>query len=275
MDLTPRQANGHTMVLMHGKNFASNYWEPTAEALAEAGFRVLMIDQIGFGKSSKPENYQFSLQTLANNTLLLLKSLDLGSYTLIGHSMGGMLAIRFALMYPEKLEKLVLINPIGLEDWKLSVPYHTVDELYHQELHNSVDLMREKMRVSYFGNQWKPEYDRLLEIQTGWMKSYDYTRTAWLAALTTDMIFTQPVVYELNHLHVPTLFVIGMRDRTAIGTSWVSENVASRLGDYATLGKKAQHMISGSSLVEVPNAGHLPQVDNFVLVRDAILKFLK
>ena len=114
MELVPTKMNGHTVVLLHGKMFASNYWEPMAEALAESGFRVIMIDQIGFGKSSKPENYQFSLQTLAFNTQLLLKSLNVTSYSMIGHSMGGMLAARYALMYPEHLEKLILINPLGL-----------------------------------------------------------------------------------------------------------------------------------------------------------------
>ncbi|WP_252499309.1 alpha/beta fold hydrolase, partial [Escherichia coli] len=44
--------------------------------------------------------------------------------SVIGHSMGGMLATRYALLYPRQVERLVLVNPIGLEDWKaLGVPW--------------------------------------------------------------------------------------------------------------------------------------------------------
>ena len=131
------------------------------------------------------------------------------------------------------------------------------------------------MKVNYFAGQWRPEYERLIEIPMGWMKSYDYTRTAWIAALTTEMLVTEPVVYELNRIRVPTLLVIGQRDRTAIGKPWSPAVVSDRLGDYAVLGKRAQKLIPGSTLVEIPGAGHLPQVENFTAVRDAILKHLK
>ncbi len=275
MDLRPTNTNGHTVVLLHGKNFGSNYWEPIAEAMAQEGFRVIMIDQIGFGKSSKPESYQFTFHALAINTHELLKSLGIKNYAVVGHSMGGMLAIRFALMFPGAVEKLVLINPLGLEDWRLTVPYHSVEENYHQELYASPDSIRDDMRANYFAGEWRPEYDRLTEIAVGWMKSPDYNQIAWEAALTSDMIFTQPVLYELSKIVTSTLLVIGIKDRTAIGKKWVSEAAAQKLGDYVALGRKAQRLIPRAQLVEVGNAGHLPQVQNFVKVRDAMTNFLK
>jgi len=274
MDLNPARPNGQTVVLLHGKNFGSNYWEQIAEALAEKGFRVIMPDQVGFGKSSKPQVYQFSLHALSENTQGLLKSLGLKKYAVVGHSMGGMLAIRFALMYPKQTEKLVLLNPLGLEDWRLSVPYQTVDELYHQELHSSPESLRTYMRANYFGGEWRPEYDRLTEISVGWMKSPDYNQIAWVSALTTDMIFTQPVIYEIAKISVPTLLVIGQRDRTALGKAWISEDTAKKLGDYPTLGRKAQRQIPGALLIEIASAGHIPQIENFVKVRDALFVFL-
>ena len=55
MDVAPVGAsNGRTVVLLHGRNFPSSYWEPTIKALTEAGYRVIAPDQIGFGKSSNP-----------------------------------------------------------------------------------------------------------------------------------------------------------------------------------------------------------------------------
>lgn len=107
------------VTLLHGKNFNGAYWQQTAKYLQSLGFGVLIPDQIGFGKSSKPVNYQYSFASLAANTHALLRALNIDETIVVGHSMGGMLASRFALLFPEATEKLVLINPIGLENYLL------------------------------------------------------------------------------------------------------------------------------------------------------------
>src|SRR5579863_7531114 len=124
-------SNGRTAVLLHGKNFCSATWEQTIAALSAAGYRVIAPDQIGFCASTKPAHYQYSFQQLATNTRALLQRLGISRITLIGHSTGGMLAARYALMFPREVEQLVLVNPIGLEDWKaLGVPSRTIDQWY-------------------------------------------------------------------------------------------------------------------------------------------------
>src|SRR5262245_7460687 len=60
MDVAPATANGHVVMLLHGKNFSGAYWKRTAEALVARGYRVVVPDQIGFGKSSKPIDIQYS-----------------------------------------------------------------------------------------------------------------------------------------------------------------------------------------------------------------------
>ncbi|RYY19200.1 MAG: alpha/beta hydrolase, partial [Chitinophagaceae bacterium] len=130
MDLEAQEPTGEVIVLLHGKNFCAAYWEQTARDLSAMGFRVIMPDQVGFGKSTKPENYQYSFQQLAQHTRALLDTLYISKAVVLGHSMGGMLATRFALMYPEMTDKLILENPLGLEDWKLYMPYTSVDYLY-------------------------------------------------------------------------------------------------------------------------------------------------
>jgi pimeloyl-ACP methyl ester carboxylesterase len=263
MDVAAAQPNGCTVVLLHGKNFSGAYWASTIKALTAEGYRVIAPDQIGFGKSSKPDAYQFSFHGLADNTRVLLDALGVQRFALVGHSMGGMLAVRMALMYPDRVERLALVNPIGLEDWKRVVPYRTVDENLAQELRATPESIREYQRVSYFGGTWKPEYEPLVEILAGWTRHPEYERVAWNAALTSDMVFTQPVVYELDALTVPTLLVIGQRDRTAIGKDRVGKDVAARMGGYPALGRNAARRIPGARLVEIAEAGHLPQVDAF------------
>lgn len=118
MDVKAAAPNGRVAVLLHGKNFCAATWQDTIAVLSAAGYRVIAPDQIGFCKSSKPAHYQFSFQQLAGNTRALLASLGISRVTMIGHSTGGMLGIRYALMYPDEVDQLVLVDPIGLEDWK-------------------------------------------------------------------------------------------------------------------------------------------------------------
>lgn len=144
MDVAPvAKPNGRTAVLMHGKNFCGATWETTITALARAGYRVIAPDQVGFCASTKPPQYQYSFHQLAANTMELLKKVGVGKAVLVGHSTGGMLATRFALMYPQAVTHLVMVNPIGLEDWKqLGVPYRTVDQWFERELKLTADSVR-------------------------------------------------------------------------------------------------------------------------------------
>ena len=271
----PAEPNGRTVLLLHGKNFSAAYWEPTIRVLLGEGFRIVAPDQIGFGKSSKPAAYQFTFHALARNTRNLLDSLKIRKVSVVGHSMGGMLASRFALMYPETVESLVLVNPIGLEDWKTVVPYKSVDELYQSELNATPESIRAYEKENYFAGNWKPEYESLIEILAGWTRHPDYARVAWNAALTTDMVFTQPVLYEFPLIKAPTLLIIGQRDRTAVGKAWAPEQAKRTLGDYPALGRKAARAIPGARLVEVNDVGHLPQVEAFDAYRKAVLDFLR
>lgn len=273
MDVAAPQPNGKTVVLLHGKNFSGAYWAPTIRALSERGFRVIVPDQIGFGKSSKPTDFQYSFHELATRTRELLDQLEMQPVIVVGHSMGGMLATRLALMFPTRVEKLVLVNPIGLEDWGRVVPYRTIDQNFAAELKNTPEGVRAYMQDSYFAGQWKPEYDALTEIQAGWLRGPDREQMAQVSALTTDMVFTQPVVHVFPDVRVPTLLIIGQRDRTAIGKAWAPEPVKATLGNYPELGRKAAAAIPGAKLVELEGVGHMPQVEAFDSYMKALVEF--
>ncbi len=117
LDVKPDKPNGRTVVLLHGKNFCAATWEGQIRALTGAGYRVVAPDQIGFCKSSKPGAYQFTFRQLAENTHALLDKLGIETPIVVGHSTGGMLAAHYALLYPKEVARLVMVNPVGLEDW--------------------------------------------------------------------------------------------------------------------------------------------------------------
>lgn len=261
-------------VLMHGKNFTGAYFEGMAEFLNKKGYRVIIIDQLGFGKSSKPINYQYTFQQLAANTNALLKSLNISSYHLLGHSMGGMLATRYALMYPKEVKKLFLLNPIGLEDWKTVTPYQTVDELYQAQLKTTSESIKNYQVKFYYDNKWKEEYENWVIPLIGWNEGPDREHMAKISALTSDMIVTQPVFYEFRNLKVPTILLIGDRDRTAIGANLLPPELAKKMGRYDLLGPKIQMLIPNAKLVMFKNIGHLPHIENPELFQKELLKFL-
>lgn len=264
-----------TVLLLHGKNFSGAYWEKTANDLSKAGFDVVIPDQIGFGKSSKPDSFPFSMPLLSSLTHEIMQGLKLQNYMIVGHSMGGMLATRYALMYPSEVSKLILVNPIGLEDWKTKVPYKDVREIYKDELQSNAEKIKAYQQNVYYAGNWKPEYDKGIEMLVGWTLHKDYPIVAWNAALTTQMVFSEPVVYEFKNLSMPTLLIIGTRDRTAVGKSWASSEVQKELGRYDLLGKEVAKKIPQGKLVEFENVGHMPQIEVYDRYIAEVLAFLK
>jgi pimeloyl-ACP methyl ester carboxylesterase len=259
-------------VLLHGKNFCAATWDATIHRLTDAGYRVIAPDQIGFCKSSKPEHYQYSFQQLARNTHALLESLGVTNATMIGHSTGGMLAIRYALMYPRETQQLVLVNPIGLEDWKAKgVPSLSVDQWYERELKTTAEGIRRYEQATYYAGQWRANYEPWVQMLAGMYRGPGKQIVAWNSALLYDMIYTQPVVYELGQLSMPTLLLIGQKDTTAIGKDAAPAEVRAKIGHYPELGKAAAKAIPHATLVEFADLGHAPQMQDPQAFHKALL----
>jgi pimeloyl-ACP methyl ester carboxylesterase len=264
-------ANGKSVLLLHGKNFSGFYWEPTIEFLAQQGYRVIAPDQLGFGASSRPDIH-YSFHQMAQNTKALLDYLGIKQVDLIAHSMGGMLGVRFTLMFPETVEKLVLENPIGLEDYRKLVPYIPLQQQYEEELSQTYEKMLNYQKT-YYPGAWKPEYELYVQDQASVLATGEYPRDAWSSALTYEMIYEQPVVYELAAISRPTLLIIGQADRTVVGKNRLLPSLQSLAGQYPELGRKAHAAIQGSTLVEVPDCGHIPHIQKPEQFRVAVMAF--
>lgn len=181
---------------------------------------------------------------------------------IVGHSMGGMLAARYALQHPGAVERLVLVNPIGLEDWKAEgVPWRDAGDWYAGELKTTFDSIRSYQLDVYYHGKWKPEYTPWVEMLAGMYSGPGRERVAWNQALASDMVFNQPVVHEFGDIQVPTTLVIGQKDRTAIGRDRAPDALKAKLGDYPALGRRAAAAIPGAALVEFDDLGHSPQVE--------------
>lgn len=275
MDVAPpgNSPTAPTVVLLHGKNFLGAYWQQTVNFLAGSGYRVVVPDQLGFGKSDKAEVH-YSFHQLAQHTRNLLDNLRIEKATVVGHSMGGMLATRFALMYPEFTQKVVLENPIGLEDYRLMVPFRNLEELYQEELRRTEESIRNYHKTYY--TSWKPAYDEWVRIPAAQLRSPDYPAVALVAAHTYTMIYEQPVVYEFSQLQMPVMLAIGLEDRTVVGKGYIPDGQErKKYGQYQLLGQQTAGAIPNAKLLELPGVGHIPHLEATDQFHKALLEFLK
>ena len=239
------QPNGRTVVLFHGMNFAGFYWGGPIDALRKEGFRVVVPDQIGFGRSSKPI-IPYNFHDMARNTRLLLQHLKIDKAFIVGHSMGGMLAARFATQYPDVAERVVIYNPIGLLDPRYERPWGSIDEAYKRNLGTTYQQIHAGI-FRYFSHNpsaWKPEFDKYPKIRYAWTLSADWPRYAMVQALLGQMTYLDPVVHDWAHIKAPTLVFGGAEDSLA-GPASVFQARMKFIADTIPNGNGKLHPHSG------------------------------
>jgi len=268
MDVPPLgQPNGHTVVLLHGNNFAGFYWGGPIEAIRKEGFRVVVPDQIGYGRSSKPIiPYNFS--DMARNTRLLLQSLKVDTATVIGHSMGGMLAARFATQYPAMLERLVLYNPIGLVDGRFDRPLENADDAYKRNLASTYQTVKAALQryVAHNPAAWSPQFEAFARLRYAWTLSPDWPRLAMVQTLLAQTIYLDPVVDDWAHIKAPTLVFGGAEDSLPGSAELFRQRMKF----------VAETIPNGNARLQlIPGVGHVPHMEAPEKTYPPLIAFLK
>ncbi len=257
------QPNGRTVVLFHGMNFGGFYFAGPIDVLRKQGFRVVVPDQIGFGRSSKPI-IPYNFHDMALNTRRLLESLRIAKASIVGHSMGGMLAARFAASFPDLIERAVIYDPIGLTDIRYERPWRSADEAYRASMAQTNDQRWQGFYANiqrYFPSPgaWKPEYEQYVRILYAPTLSGDWPRLAMVRSIYQQMLYLDPVVYDWAKIKAKTLVIGGEKDGT----------------DFPQLAKHIADTIPGAELVILPNLGHVPHLEAPDMFYPPLLKFLQ
>ena len=240
--------SGPTVILLHGLGGSSQAWQMNIAPLAEK-FHVFVPDQIGFGKSAKPlVNYR--IRTYVDFLDQFCKQLNIARATLVGSSMGGWIAASFTAAFPDRVDKLVLVDAAGY------APPKTLDL---QTLYSLNPTTRQGMKALAA----KVFYSKLFQTDA----AIDAAITARFAAgdgytinsISESVIRGEDFIDEtVKTIKRPTLII------------WGREDGLTPLAD----GERFNKDIAGSKLVVFDQCGHVPNVEKAAEFNAAVIKFL-
>jgi len=231
------------LVLIHGFASSTLVWSKVFLRLAEAGFRVIAVDMLGFGYSGKPRNGEYTIAGQASLLVGLLDRLQINRATLVGSSYGGAVSATCALDYPQRIDKLVLIGtvnnnrPLGYKLMRVfSSP--VFGDVVSPLLIGSRRLLRRRMKRVYDRHEWVLDERRVdarhLPLRaSGTQRAIIRTVRGWDA---------ERISREAHLITQPTLLLWGENDREI------------PLAD----GERLHELIAGSRLIVFLNCGHLP-----------------
>ncbi|HEX3052614.1 MAG TPA: alpha/beta hydrolase [Aggregatilineaceae bacterium] len=251
--------NGPTVLLIHGLGGSTVSWQDTIPALAAAGYDVYAVDLAGFGLSSKGLDRDYSHHAQAVRVIALMDTLHIEKATIVGHSMGGNVAAYLALAYPERVDRLVLVDAAILTSNGLAVPDFLIDLPFIQ-------------RWGQFGLR------RIFASRAG-----DLIRDAAYddAAISQDLINAYSRVFRTPDWDTGLLGIARDGDQNVLPSSvsniqaitlilWGAEDTWVPPGDALRL----EELIPNAQCVEIAGAGHLPMHEKPDQFNTALVDFL-
>lgn len=246
-------AAGRNLVFVHGWASSSRMWEATMHGLAETG-ACWALDLAGFGDSAKPLNGWYSIDNWARQVEQFIRQLEIERPVVVGHSMGGMIALALAAGRPQLTAGIALINPVVKGG-----NYRRARALLQSPLGRAV------ARIA--ARAWpvvvSPPLADPLGVRSSRSASFERNRSDWARVRGDTAINAVRAVVEydatacLPHIRVPTLVVLGDRDSTAPNSH----------------GRLVAERVPGAQLVCL-HAGHLPTDDAPEATQRALLEFV-
>lgn len=254
-------ASAPTLILIHGYTASTYVWHTVAPRLAEENFHVIAVDLIGFGYSEKPAQFDYSIASQARMIVRLMNRLGIGRATLVGSSYGGAVASTVALDYAERVEKLILADPVCNDDvlnnsiLKLAaIP--GVGEVIAPFLIDSKAFLKHRMKGTLAPeNHHLITEDRIESVRRP-TAAADAHRSFLATARSWDACRIQT---DAQYITQPTLIIWGEKD-TIIP-------IAN--------GKRLYDSILNSRFVVFKNCGHIPQEENPDLFVDLVTEFCR
>ncbi len=274
MDIAPELVNPKsTALLLHGKNFFGAYWAGVIDVLRQNGYRVVVPDLVGWGKSTKPST--LTAASLVAHLRALLDHLKVDSVALVGHSTGGLVGMHMARMLPERVQALVLENPMGLEDYRNGLTRQVRHEDWAQDERSmSSDQFRHFM-AHYFVDKDPRFVEPFVAVREAIARGPEFERWVQSSAAGYDLLLNEPAVDFVASLETRSLFVCGTSDRTYVGAKYTAPADQAKRGNIAELAKEWAGKMVRARFVGVPDVGHVPHLEAPSAFSTAVLEFLR
>jgi pimeloyl-ACP methyl ester carboxylesterase len=274
MDVSPEQGQLRGVVLLlHGKNFFGAYWEGAIATLRDRGFRVIVPDLVGWGKSTKPSI--LTAASLVAHLRSLIDFLKVDSPALVGHSTGGLVAMHMARALPQRVHALILENPMGLEDYRNGLTRQLRQQDWaDDERSMSADETRKYM-AHYFVRKDPGLIEPFVAVRNAVARSPEFERWVQSSAAAYDMLVHEPAVDFVAGLPTRTLFICGLSDRTYVGAKYTAPERRTAKGNIAEMAKGFAERMANARFVGVPDTGHVPHLETPAAFTSAALEFLQ
>lgn len=262
---TDQGKGSETLLFIHGLASYIPAWKKNLSSLQNS-YRCIAIDLPGYGKSSKG-NYAVSMDFFADVVAEVCKKLSVDKVVLVGHSMGGQIAITTALKHPKLVSKLILIAPAGFETFNKGQKQWFRDVM-------TVDGVRlttvEQIRINYAYNFYNMPSDAefMINDRIAIRKAADFNDYCYHITKGVNAMVDQPVFDFLPSIEQPVLCVYGAKDN-------LIPNRFLNGGRTSKFMKKGAKRIRNCSLKEVENAGHFVMFEQSDEVNILIKEFLK
>jgi pimeloyl-ACP methyl ester carboxylesterase len=255
------EANDPPIIMIHGYTASAYVWKTVAPAIAEAGFRVITVDLLGFGYSEKPSWFDYSIQSQARVISRFMDRLGIGRAVIVGNSYGGAVAATLALDYPARVDKLVLVDAVCNDDLKnhpilrlASVP--GIGEVITPFLVDSKMFMKHRMHNTLApANHYLIDDERIENVRRP-LNAAD----AHHAVLATSRNWhANRIEQDAGLINQPTLIIWGEQDQVI------------PLSD----GHKLHDLILNSRLIVLKNCGHVPQEEKSEIFAELVTHFCR
>ncbi len=208
---TDVRGSGKTVVLLHGFLSSSRYWSKVTELL-EQDYKVIAIDLLGFGDSPKPRRSKYDYEAHIDAINKTLKDQNVTEpFTLIGHSMGALIALRYSIVHEDRVRQLILANmPIMLGKRELRKEIFGSSKLHRFGLEFGLHHVTWAVFRSLYKLRWLPSRIRLNLKENEYF--FRHNASSRIRSFYNVIGSTQ-VAEDLMRLKVPAQMLSGIEDR--------------------------------------------------------------
>lgn len=258
--------SGRPLVFVHGLSSYTGFWEKQIPAFAALGYRVIALDLPGYGASDRPDA-PCDPPWYAGVVRGLMDHLGLEQATILGHSMGGQIALTLALDAPERVSRLVLSAPAGFE--RFSVGERDWMRAYWHErraLEADEDAVYANFRMNFAA--WDEGVERLVSERVRMAGTPAFAGTSVAVSRSVVGMLEHPVLERLGEIRAPTLIVFGQDDR-------LIPNPVFHGGSTERFAREAASAIPGAALEMISGAGHMVHHDRAEAFNAVVSDWLK